>query len=393
MEAIDVRPPSRASWQHLKLGGTESWLHMGLVLFTCLTVLVFTGYTSWFEPQSLRFPSDDIRLAMGTLLVVFLVFIGCHLYRLSTHKSSVYPLVTQFIAMLLLLALVNNGIIMILCIVFIASIPKIWPIRVCIALSIGLPAAYFLVSDISYALVNAILFTTYNLFALRLSYAIENERASNQANRDLVRELRATQTLLSDTAKRDERLRIARDIHDVMGHRLTALNMQLELTLQLCAKDDLAQIQKAKRLSEELLSDIRQAVSDLRRFDSINLEQALYEQVRDLDQLQVTIDFQPDLRISNAQVAELFFRASQEAITNVTRHSDARQCQIRLWQDDEHVYWQASDPGRIKQPIQLGNGLKGMKERAAMLDGEMTLDTREGTTVCLSLPVSLLGEK
>ncbi|UTV30289.1 sensor histidine kinase [Photobacterium atrarenae] len=393
MEAINVKPAATSIWQSLRLGNSESWLNLGLVLLTCLTVSIFTLYTAWPDQQSLRFPFDDIRLAVGILLTLSLVFIGCHLYRLRAGKSSVYPLAAQFIALLALLVLVDNGIIMILGIVFVASIPKVVPIRFCIALSILLPCIYFAVADMSYALVNAILFTTYNLFALRLSYAIENERASNLANRNLVRELRATQTLLSDTAKRDERLRIARDIHDVMGHRLTALNMQLELTLQLCAKSDLAQIQKAKRLSEELLSDIRQAVSDLRRFDSINLEQALHEQVRDLDQLDVQIDFQPDLRISNAQVAELFFRATQEAITNVTRHSKARHCLIRIWQDDEHVYWQASDPGRVKHPIVLGNGLKGMQERAAMLDGELTIDTEQGTTVCLSLPVSLLGEK
>ncbi|AZQ12789.1 sensor histidine kinase [Shewanella khirikhana] len=368
--------PSRAA--------PESPGHILLLLLVCVPVLWYTLSQIW-QGHDLRFdmpPLPAIVLVCGLTLVFA--------FANATAMTPMRRLMFQVPAMLALLLLVANGIILILSIILMTNLPSVMPLRRCIAVAIALPMLYVATTDMEYSWTNGVLYSAYNLFSLRLSWANLKESEANEANRQLLRELGATQTLLADTAKRDERLRIARDLHDLMGHRLTALNLQLELMRQLGGQPEPAQLDKAKGLAEDLMADVRRAVSDIRSLSGLDLSQSLSALVDDCDKPRVILAIDDKVRCANAAVAELLLRATQEAITNIRRHSQASECRLEIWRDHAFLYWQASDNGAMITSLEPGNGLKGMQERVEALDGELDVACGLGLTLTISLPLTLV---
>ncbi|WP_372870585.1 sensor histidine kinase [Shewanella sp.] len=362
----------------------ESPGHILLLLLVCVPVLWYTLSQIWIG-QDLRFAMAPIP---ATVLVCGLTLVFA--YANATAMPPLRRLMFQVPAMLALMLLVANGVVLILSIILITNLPSVMPLRRCIAVAIALPMLYVACTDLEYRWTNGVLYSAYNLFALRLSWANLKESQANEANRQLLRELGATQTLLADTAKRDERLRISRDLHDIMGHRLTALNLQLELMRQLGGQPDPVQLDKAKTLAEDLMADVRRAVSDIRSLSGLDLSQSLSALVDDCDKPRVSLAIDDKVRCANASVAELLLRATQEAITNIRRHSQASECRVKIWRDHAFVYWQASDNGAMINTLEPGNGLKGMRERVEALDGELDIACGLGLTLTISLPLTLV---
>ncbi|MBT1446177.1 sensor histidine kinase [Shewanella sp. JM162201] len=369
-----------------KSGSAESPAHAFLLLLVCVPVL-------WYTLSNIA-AGNDLRFAMppGLAMLLVTVLILAFAYVNAIDMPAMARLRLQVPALLGLLLIVSNSIILILTIILMTNLPKVLSVRRCIAVAIALPLAYVAVTEIEYGWINAVLYSAYNLFSLRLSWANLKEQEASATNRRLLRELQATQTLLAETAKRDERLRIARDLHDMMGHRLTALNLQLELMRQLGGQPQPAQLEKAKGLAEDLMADVRRAVSDIRSLSGINLSQSLRALIDDIDKPRVVLAIDERVHCDNTAVAELLLRATQEAMTNIRRHSDASECRIEIWRDDTSLYWQAADNGSMLRAITPGNGLKGMRERAQALDGTLDIACGLGLTLTISLPLPLIEQ-
>ncbi|MDE0853244.1 MAG: histidine kinase, partial [Nevskia sp.] len=130
--------------------------------------------------------------------------------------------------------------------------------------------------------------------ALTLSYAKRAELARDQAQR-INAELLATRRLLLESARGEERLRLSRELHDVVGHKLTALKLQLRLQARQ-AGAEAASIAECQRLADEVLNDVRGVVSTLRQHDGIDLQQALAALVPALPHPQVRLALAPAAR-------------------------------------------------------------------------------------------------
>ncbi|MCG7543439.1 sensor histidine kinase [Pseudoalteromonas sp. MM17-2] len=365
-----------------------NWTGSVLVLFTCAIVAGFVFYSLHHQQDVLRFnlPYPDVFVA-----AVFTGFVMLHLLRTTgpqrTIRSQKILATAQFSLLLILLFWIKSGLILILSVVYVASLVYLAQLIVCLALALIMPLAYFATTPTSYDLVNSLLFIAYHLFALRLSYALLDERRANERNKALLQELSATQVLLQDTAKRDERLRIARDIHDSLGHGLTALNLQLELAQQLShsAQPPLAQ---CKHIITDLLAHTRDTVSTLRAFDNIDLKQALTTLIADTVHPVTQLHYSERVKVRDARIAELLFRATQEALTNVRKHAYATRCDISLWRQQQWLLWRVEDDGMGINHHQWGNGLKGMQERVMQLDGELTVTSlATGTRLDIALPL------
>lgn len=197
-------------------------------------------------------------------------------------------------------------------------------------------------------------------------------------------DLRAASALLSESARTAERLRISRDLHDLIGHQLTVLTLELEAARHRDGERAREHVERANRVARDLLSDVRQTVGELRTASS-DLSEALRQVVRDLPDLEVSVDVEPDVRVDDEQVAALV-RAVQEIVTNTIRHADARELWIEVAARPPGVVLTAVDDGRGYRDLVPGNGLRGLAERFEALGGDVSFDGDAGFRVTARVP-------
>ena len=236
-----------------------------------------------------------------------------------------------------------------------------------------------------------IIYSTFNLLALLTSYRFVAESQAKNESEKLVRELKATQILLSASTKRDERLRIARDLHDVVGHQLTALSLQLEVASHVKEVEKQKHVQQAKAISTLLLSDVRETVSEIRQKKDLELREALMVLSQNIPGLTVDLHMELDESLADARQVEVIFRCVQEALTNTAKHSRASFCRIKLSSDDQYLSLSIKDngggPDNETPDIKPGNGLTGMIERVERIDGQLDYQNiSEGFEISVKLP-------
>jgi len=232
--------------------------------------------------------------------------------------------------------------------------------------------------------------TVFYLFAFgvaKLAVAEQQARARLAASHA---ELQATQALLADTVRASERLRIARDLHDSVGHHLTALNLHLELAdRQLGQFDNVNDaVRTARTLSCDLLAEVRAVVSAERGDQAIDLRQSLKALCDGIPTPTIRLEVADGVHITSAFAAHALFRCIQEAVSNTLRHAEASRLTVALVQRDARVTATIRDDGRGARGRPEGNGLTGMRERLQALGG--TLEAGDlptgGFQVALSLP-------
>ena len=292
----------------------------------------------------------------------------------------VYGLAGFFLAGLLALPLVSLSV---------HLLPRRQMLLVCAAFVISLATAYGLHGGREAALLAGIGYLTAIVFVVLMTQmAVRERQVRTQAER-LAAELEAANRQLQEYAAQAEELavtreraRLASELHDSVGHTLTALDVQLELLVRL-PPDRAAQRQRiaeqARRLVKEGLTDLRRAVQALRpaALETFSLPEAVAALVADSN-------LPTDWRVEGAvrplppRLALLLYRAAQEALTNVQRHApSARQVTVRLRYEPEAVTLtvendgvpQTSDVFRDIGSLHGGYGLRGLRERAEALGG------------------------
>ena len=217
------------------------------------------------------------------------------------------------------------------------------------------------------------------LFTLVHSHNAVREKELRQEALALNRELLATRELLAQSSRQSERLRIARNIHDLLGHQLTGLILNLEVAGHLSEGEAQEKVKRSLALAKLLLADLRDAVSDLRESASLDFNQALKEIIGNISEVEVKPAIEEGLVIGNAETAETLIRCIQESLTNVRRHANATRCFINLYRKDGELILQVSDNGRVKSGISPGNGLKGMMERINAQSGKLRWGEKSGS--------------
>jgi signal transduction histidine kinase len=228
------------------------------------------------------------------------------------------------------------------------------------------------------ASLSAGLFLGMSLFAFMGSVAAKWQQDARDSLRKVNSELRATQALLAENTRIAERVRIARELHDLVGHHLTALTLNLEVATHLVEGKALEHVQQAHSLAKLLLADVREVVSDMRQGDKVDLAEALRTLVEGVPQPQIHLDLPSELVMTDPRRAQLLLRCAQEIITNSVRHARARNLWIRLSTGADGVVMSAHDDGRGVQSVEAGNGLRGMQERLTQLGGKLEVESAQG---------------
>jgi signal transduction histidine kinase len=206
-----------------------------------------------------------------------------------------------------------------------------------------------------------------------------------------------------------ERNRLARDIHDSLGHHLTVITVQLEKAEAFRDRDHAAADQAvadARASARRALGEVRGSVAALRgdeRPASLSAMLAGLVRAAGTGDPQVTLTVTGDEACVGAASRMVLLRVAQEALTNARRHSGARRAWVSVTLDDREARLTVTDDGRgfdpalrddpAGRPRHGGFGLLGMRERAALAGGHARVDSRPGagTTVTVTVPVSAVA--
>ena len=200
-------------------------------------------------------------------------------------------------------------------------------------------------------------------------------------------ELQAASVLLEESARNAERLRISRDLHDSIGHRLTVLNLALEAARHGDPATARTQLDNAATAAHDVLDDLRDTVSSMRD-EPPDLATDLRGVVAGVPDLHITVSVDGDLRV-DLDTHEVLVRAVQEIATNTLRHAEASHLRIRVCRDSGGaVRLEAHDDGRGAARPAPGNGLSGMIERFDSLGGAVELNGTGGFSVRATVPAS-----
>lgn len=242
-------------------------------------------------------------------------------------------------------------------------------------------------SSVSIQLLALLGFQAFAVLVLR--YADRAETMAEQL-RQVNAELLATRSLLVESTRDGERLRLSRELHDLSGHKLTALKLNLRaLAARTPALGADALLSQACDITDELLTDIRAVVKQLRQHDGVDLTLALPRLVDMFPQPRLHLDLNPEARVPDAQIAETLLRIAQEGLANAARHGNARNAWLRLHSDGRTLSLCLDDDGRVRWPLKPGVGLSSMRERLQPYSGELILEPsqRGGLRLCARLPL------
>jgi len=247
------------------------------------------------------------------------------------------------------------------------------------------------------------IFTAGLVFVVVFTQMALNEEASRREVERLVNELtEANQRLreyaiqAEDLATAKERNRLAREIHDGLGHYLTTIYMQIQAARAVASNDRIRadqMMEKAQNQTQEALADVRQSVAALR--SPLDGHQSLSEMIRGLLEgarssgIESEFIITGDERNINAQSRWTLYRASQEGISNVCRHANASHMWIKLdYTDPNQILLKVEDDGIGVSQLTEGFGLLGLKERVHIVNGEINIGPSKsgGFSVQIKVP-------
>lgn len=194
------------------------------------------------------------------------------------------------------------------------------------------------------------------------------------------------------TAIEEERRRLRRDLHDGIGPALASQTLKLDAASELVSSQPeqaIQLIQNLKSHTKTLVADIRRLVYDLRppALDELGLAECLHAHVKQMMShqhgLRIDLDIDEPLPKLSAAVEVAIYRITQEALTNVIKHADARRCNVTLQTAQSELVLQIVDDGKgLARPLKSGVGLQSMRERTEELGGRFSIaDGSEGGTV------------
>jgi two-component system sensor histidine kinase DesK len=223
-------------------------------------------------------------------------------------------------------------------------------------------------------------------FALLLSPLVGAMVIEQHQKRRMNARLHLAQDEIDRLARIAERERIARDLHDLLGHTLSVIVLKSELASKLADKDPqraAAEIRDVERISREALSEVRAAV---RGYHSVGLEAELEHAREALTAAGIELDAKVEPVTVSASQESVLALAIREAVTNVVRHAGAKSCQVALRCRYFGCELEIADDGRGGS-VPDGFGLSGMRERVEALGGTLERDGSQGMRLILRLPV------
>jgi signal transduction histidine kinase len=230
--------------------------------------------------------------------------------------------------------------------------------------------------SVTQVVVSTLVYASFQGFAVLLVVGQQREAAARAELEVTHAELRAATALLATSTRDAERLRIARELHDLVGHQLAALTLELEVAAHHAHGPAAEHAGRARAIAKGLLGDVRDAVGELRA-PGVGLAETLHAIVDPLPSLEVHLDVDQRVPLDQERAVAIV-RCVQEVVTNTLRHAGAHQLWIEVVVAADGVRIDAHDDGVGVHRVRPGNGLTGMRERVEQLGGRLELDGGAG---------------
>lgn len=358
---------------------SRGWRVPGSAWYLCYLAIML------FQPVG---DPDAGALEWGVLVAVWAVYVPFYLHvetrpGWSRRHADAVSLVIGVLAMP-----VNAGASVLL--VYAAAFaggqrPRPVALRWFVGLTFVLVAA-FVVSDVEPAF-RILSFLPAGVFVWVVGWAsIEEAEREREAAR-----LRLDNARIEHLATVNERERIARDLHDILGHTLTSVVVRAQLVQRLAAEDPARATLEAGAIeaaARDALSQVRGTVQGWRQ---ANLDEELEVARTALDAAGVELDVHRDRDLQLAPSVEAALAlALREGVTNVVRHADAHRCVVTIRQEEGEIALRIADDGRGGRMLD-GGGLTGMRERIGALGGHVDRVVDRGTVLTVALPEQVAG--
>jgi two-component system sensor histidine kinase DesK len=208
---------------------------------------------------------------------------------------------------------------------------------------------------------------------------------------ELQEQLKDANIRISELVKLEERQRIARDLHDTLGQKLSLIGLKSDLASKLIIKDPdraRAEIKDVQQTARTALKEVRHIVSQMR---GTRLEEEIARIQQILKAAQIEFSMQGNDAITNVSLLSenVLSMCLKEAVTNIVKHSGASECSLTFEQTQSELLMKVHDNGgglNELSVIKKGNGLQGMKERLEFVNGSLEISLSEGTTIITRIP-------
>ena len=249
-----------------------------------------------------------------------------------------------------------------------------------------------LIEGVFFFLINGLIIIT-TAFA---KYYVEEKEKTEKLYSELLMahdRLKEYSDEIKDLTVIKERNRIARDLHDTLGHSMTGIIMQLELAENFMDKDMVKAkmlIDRTKEGARESLKQVRMAVDTLKEKEEgigLNSIKSLIENFKAQTEIGISFGVLGKERVLSPEVYMVLYRVIQEGLTNCVRHGKASSIDVKITFSEERLFLYVEDNGGGCEEFFLGNGLMGMKERVFSVGGEVVFRSEEGFKIKVSIPV------
>lgn len=379
--------------------------HIRLLRFVGMFTWALVGcwlLNIWLDPEYLQQRGDDAMAALVLPWLVCFIAFGAAYWWLTREVGLRQPKMADHI-ILFAMTLCAIGVSYysdtslgnVLLMVLAGLLPWLLPIPVGVAWmllgNLAFVPLFAVVLNVPpvLAVTQALLYVGFSSLVFTTAYVAKEQANAREEQRRINAELRGTRALLAESARVNERTRIARDLHDLLGHHLTALSMNLEVAGHLAEGPARQHVKQAHQLARLLLTDVREAVSHLREGGAIELEPALRPLTEHVTGMTVELDMEPGLRTDDPECAHVLLRSTQEIITNAVRHSGGDRLYLHVHRSGDGIRIDAEDNGHGCDAPTAGNGLNGMRERVVAHGGTMRVETAPGRGFRLQLDLPL----
>lgn len=318
----------------------------------------------------------DFLLQSGAFVTFILLFMLVVFPREKLAPRYVYTaLVVQVVLVYWLIDANPRQLSSILLVLVATQMPAYFSRRDGLLLLIGINIGFYLLTQQTATPLGPFTVLMYFMFQFfgfsSIDAMVREQKAKEQLNA-VNQELLATRYLLKESSRRQERLRISRDLHDVLGHQLTGMALNLEVATHKVPDEFRPMLRQNLAQAKQLLNDVREVVKEMRSEEQLDLATELNALVAQLPDCRLQLE--TPLVINSLRLKQQLLFSLQEGISNALRHGGASEIHLACERQENALQLVMTDNGRGCDDVVPGTGLLGMQERLAEFNGSATLD-------------------
>lgn len=336
-----------------------------------------------------------VQISIGILLI--LLYFLSHRFSFKSKSGLVYMWISFEMVLNIVMTLMFGYVYLSLFTAFfIGNIRNTVGFFIMYGLHIGftvvsIVAGYFIDLDLFLSQTPFIIITVIGVVLLPFTLYSRNKRENLEGELETARE-RIEELIIVE-----ERQRIARDLHDTLGQKLSMIGLKSDLASRLVTKNPeeaIREIKDIRHTASIALKEVRELVADMK---AVKLHEEIIRVEQILKAAQINYDIVGNTKTLNIPVLmeNVLSMCLKEAITNVVKHSGATKCKITIDRNYNEIMLCIIDDGKgFNDKLNIaGNGLKGMQERLEFFNGSLKIDSKSGTKISISVPLAITHQK